>query len=504
MTMMTTLDRRFAATAADRPADVAVLDGERALTYDELRQRSARIRGALAARGVRPGDAVGVCMDRSAELPAVLLGILAAGAAYVPLDVRWPVERRRRVRLDARLAYTVYDRVPEEDLAAVPQQVGGCAELLAHPPDPAAHASRTEGIAYVLYTSGTTGEPKGVEVTHGNITALLEAMERLLGADAARRALFSTRLTFDIAALEIFLPLTRGGTCVVAPDSALLSPRRLAALVNRAAPTLVQATPIGWRLLLDSGALLSAHQVLVCGGDVLPPDLHRRLAELPAPAYNLYGPTEATVWATSSPIAGQEVSIGTALAHTSLRVLDERLEPTAPGLVGELYLGGPAIALGYRGRPELTAARFVADPWGDEPGARMYATGDLVRLVDGRLRFVGRNDTQIKLNGHRIELGELEAVALEADGVSAAVAVLAHGSTDSIHLYLASALPEERLRADIVERLARLVPSAAMPGAVHVAESLPVTANGKIDRALLKKRACLNPPAPALAERHDS
>ncbi|MGY0055404.1 amino acid adenylation domain-containing protein [Streptomyces sp. LZ34] len=491
-----TVERSFARQARADPTRVAVVEGTAVHTYGELATRAARIRAGLAREGIGPGGVVGVCVDRGADLLALLLGVLACGAAYVPLDGGYPAPRLGFMVRDSGAERVVCAPHYAEALSGVEVPVVGVAELCERvAPDPSPGLSEPDGLAYIMFTSGSTGQPKSVEVTHRNLAHFLDAMVRTLPPGAAERTLLSTQLCFDIAGLEIFLPLVTGGTCVVAPYTWLPRARSLAALVNTAAPTLVQATPARWRMLLDSGARFGPGQTLLCGGDALPPSLAERLSELPARSFNLYGPTEASVWATAWAIDGPRVSIGDALPHARVHVLDDTLTPVRDGAEGEAYIAGPAVVRGYRGQPRLTAERFVPDPWSPAPGGRMYATGDIVRVVGGRLEWLRRGDTQVKVNGHRVELGEIECVAESVTGVRAAAAVITgDAETAALSLFVESAEPTTDTDTDTVckavrERLAHLLPPAMVPRWIQVLDTLPLTHNGKVDRKSLTTTA---------------
>ena len=484
-----TVIARFTRHARRSPDKRAVIDADAVVyTYGQLEARARGVQTALTDMGIVPGDTVGVCMDRSADLVAVLLGILSSGAAYVPLDGSYPEGRLRFMSADARLAVIVSGPryiqrtsatgVPVLGIADIASSAGTSGRLNPGEPD---------SLAYVIYTSGSTGEPKGVEATHRNLAAFLDAMAMLLPTSAAARVLFSTQISFDIAGLEIFFPLTMGGACLVAPHTWLLDRRSLTDLINSAAPSLVQATPVGWRLLLDGGARFTGGQVALCGGDALPPSLAARLAEIPAAAFNMYGPTEASVWATAWPIESADVAIGTALAHARVHVLDEDLVPVPDGVEGQAHIGGPAVAHGYRARPQLTVDRFVPDPWAMTVGERLYATGDLVRQVNGRLHWLRRGDTQVKVNGNRIELGEIESVATGLSGVRAAVAVVAHThERAALQLFVEGTDDGETVRRRLRARLRELLPPAMVPQRIVVMDALPLTPNGKVHRAALE------------------
>jgi amino acid adenylation domain-containing protein len=371
------------------------------------------------------------------------------------MDSKYPAARLSFMARDVGVTCVVSDTGSSEQLNEVECPVTSVEELLAALPQAAQPSlSSPQGLAYVIYTSGSTGLPKGVEVTNANLTSFLDATSDMLPVSASERILFSTPLSFDIAGLEIYWPLTTGGTCLVAPSTWLLNTRALVRLINDSAPTLIQATPVGWRLLLEAGASPGADQIVLCGGETLPGPLAQQLAGRAGTSINVYGPTEATIWATSWTITSAQVLIGRAMSHARVYVLDEQLASVCAGDEGQLYLGGPAVARGYRGQLRLTAKTFLPDPWSPEPAGRMYATGDIVRMIDGELEWLRRNDTQVKFNGHRIELGEIEAVALEVEGVQAAVALIGEGPAgQTLRLYVESSREEELVRTHARKRL---------------------------------------------------
>ncbi|MFE9427308.1 amino acid adenylation domain-containing protein [Kitasatospora sp. NPDC006697] len=484
------LERRWNATAVERPAatlpellaaqaaatpQALAVSGTVELTYRQLADRVDSL-----ARHIEPGSVVAILAERG---PAALIGQLAtlrAGAAYLPLDPAHPVDRLRALLADAGAALVLTDR-PLDGIEARPL------------PDPAAApeaAPRTDRAhpgpadrAYVLYTSGSTGRPKGVEIEHRALTNLLLDFRDRLSAAPEHRWLALTAPTFDIAALELYLPLVSGGRVVFAPPTAHADGRAVVELIERQQISHVQATPSGWQLLLDAG--LREVPVALVGGEALPPTLAQQLLARTGRLLNVYGPTETTVWSTAAELTGgAQGGIGTPLANTTVRLLDPTGLPLPHGLPGELWIGGAGLARGYLGRPELTAERFVTGP----DGERRYRTGDLARRrPDGCLEFLGRLDGQLKLRGHRIEPGEIEAQLLTHPQVArAAVTVLDPQSPGGgrlvAHLVATDPVPgEPELRA----HLARTLPAVLHPSLWRLVDELPLTGNGKVDRLAL-------------------
>ncbi|MEZ0076099.1 amino acid adenylation domain-containing protein [Planotetraspora sp. GP83] len=433
----------FAAQAAATPGAEALVCGAERLTYRELAAAVTETAG-----GITPGTLVPIRSRRSVEMVVTMLAALAAGAAYLPIDPEHPADRRAFILEDAQR--------PGQD-----------------------SQGDRDGLAYVIYTSGSTGRPKGVEVTGPALVNLLLAMRDELGIGARTAAgttwLAHTSLSFDIANLEILLPLVTGGRVVVAED--VRDPQELLRLIRAHSVNHVQATPSGWRMLLDAGFDEPAVHAL-SGGEALPPPLARELRARTGRLWNVYGPTETTIWSMiwEVPEEPAHVSIGRPIANTEIRVLDERLQPVPVGLPGELHIGGDGLARGYRGRPELTAERFVRDP---ESGARLYKTGDRVRrLPDGTVEFLGRMDDQVKIRGHRIEPGEIEARLMAHPRVSQAAVTVVDG--DRLVAYVS---PEAA--PDLREHLAKWLPPIMIPAAFVALDRLPLTPNGKLDRGAL-------------------
>ncbi|MFF5336529.1 amino acid adenylation domain-containing protein [Streptomyces sp. NPDC013181] len=489
----TTLPELFAAQAAATPDAPAVIDGDTTLTYAELDAAVRRHAHRLRARGAGPGTLVGIALPRSAAQLVAALGTLTAGAAYLPLDPDHPAERLAFLRADAGLALETATDPRPGDLDQLPEA----------PPAPAPPAPADP--AYVLYTSGSTGRPKGVEVPHAALANLLAALRATTGTGPGSRWLGLTSLSFDISTVELFLPLVTGGTVVLVPEGRHRDGAALTALVQRHRLTHVQATPSGWRTMLAAG-LHAPGLVALTGGEALPDALARELRGAVGRLVNVYGPTETTVWSTAAEIGPEDtVTIGGPLANTRTHVLDALLQPLPAGVTGELYIGGDGVAHGYRGRPGLTASRFVPDPFGP-PGARLYRTGDLARLTaDGRIAFAGRADTQVKVRGHRVELGEIDAALAAHPGVAQATTALRPGPDGEPGRLVAYVVPApggvpltpEALR----DHLARTLPAAYLPDAYATLDAMPLTPNGKLDRAALpeppRPRPAPAAPAPA-------
>ncbi|MFD4907673.1 non-ribosomal peptide synthetase, partial [Kitasatospora purpeofusca] len=496
--------------ASAAPDALAVVAGEERLTYRELLRRADRLAGELTSAGIGRDDLVGLHLARTADLPAALLAVHAVGAGYLPLDPGYPAERLAFVLADSGAALLLADREPAPEVAAAAPAVlrpGGTAAEAAS--DAGAGSGADAGrLAYVLYTSGSTGRPKGVEIGHRALVNLLTSFAARLGSGPRDVWLGLTSLSFDISALELLLPLTTGGRLVLAPDGLAVDGPGLRALVEREGVTHVQATPSGWRVLLGAGPLPSGLTGLV-GGEALPLPLARQLRAGTDRLFNVYGPTETTVWSTCAelPEAPEAVRIGRPIANTRALVLDRRRRPLPIGVPGELHLGGDGLAEGYLGRPELTAERFVDDPFG-APGDRLYRTGDLVAWSpDGELEFLGRIDDQVKIRGHRIELGEVEAALLTHPAVAEAAAAVhreeaapgdgagGHDDEPFVAGYLVPAAGQAAPDpAELRSFLQRLLPGAAVPQRFLVLDRLPLTPNGKLDR-----RALPVPPVPVEA-----
>ncbi|MFC5336873.1 non-ribosomal peptide synthetase, partial [Mycobacterium branderi] len=488
----------FAEQVARAPEAVAISCQGRSVTYRELDEASNRLAHLLVGRGVGAGRCVALLLPRSVEAVVAVLAVLKAGAAYVPVDPGVPVARLRFVLGDA-------GPVAAITTAELAGRLDGCGVAVIDVDDPglgaqpgwAPAAPGADEVAYVIYTSGTTGVPKGVAVTHRSVVGLLESIGGELELSAGQVWSQCHSLAFDFSVWEIFGALLHGGRLVVVPDAVVRSPEELHAVLVGEQVNVLSQTPSAFYALQAVDALqpeLGAQfklETVVFGGEALEPQrlrtwlgAHPGLPRL----INMYGITETTVHASFREIVAADVQgsvspIGVPLAHLGFFVLDGWLRAVPAGVVGELYVAGDGVACGYVGRAGLTAARFVACPFGGV-GARMYRSGDLVRWrADGQLEYVGRADEQVKIRGYRIELGEVQAALAECDGVAQAVVIAREDRPGDKRLvgYVTGRVDAGGLRARLAERL----PGYMVPAAVVVLDALPLTVNGKLDKRAL-------------------
>lgn len=492
--MLTLFERRVLAD----PERCALVCGTERLSYAELNAQANRLAHWLRGQGVGREQLIGVCLEREAMLLIALLAIHKAGAAYLPIDPAQPPARNADILAQAapRLLLTrealagLFDSsLPVVTLEFLQPAMATLSE--ANPGLPV----QPRQLAYCLYTSGSTGRPKGVQIEREALTNFLQGIQAHARLTANDRLLAVTTLGFDIAALELFLPLLQGACVVLAQREQVLQPAALIGLLQSQAISVMQATPATWQMLLDYPSQAWSGLRVLCGGEALTGELAERLLARGVQLSNVYGPTETTVWSAAQAVERVDaavVPIGRPLANNRLYILDDYLQPQPPGVAGELYIGGAGLARGYAGRADLTAAAFVPNPFAvaDAPGAgagsRLYRTGDLARYrADGSVEFLGRRDFQVKLRGFRIELGEIEA-ALNAHGeVQQAVVALrkAPGGQEALVAYLRAApeLLSENLGPYLRERL----PAYMLPAAFVRLERFPLNANGKVDRQAL-------------------
>jgi amino acid adenylation domain-containing protein/non-ribosomal peptide synthase protein (TIGR01720 family) len=469
--------------AARTPEAVAVRQAETGatITYRELVDRAGRIAAWLTDHGAGSGTLVGVGVERGLDTIAALLGVLRSGAAYVPLDPDYPPERLTLMIDDAGL------RVAVAHASTIGRLPLGDAHVLIldrdEPSEPAANPEpvRPDELAYVIYTSGSTGRPKGVQISHRALVNLLVSLGRRCRFDDASVLLAVTSLSFDIAGLELFGPLLVGGEVVIVDAQTARAGDQLAAACTRVRPTIMQATPSTWQLLIDAGWTGQDDLAALCGGEALPPELARTLTGRVGELWNVYGPTETTIWSAAQPIDPRDVSIGGPIANTRVYLLDPYGEPVPAGVPGEIHLGGDGLARGYRARPGMTAERFVPDPW--IGGERVFRTGDQAKFrPDGRLDFLGRLDSQVKVRGYRIELGDVEAALATHPGVAQAVAAVRAGALVGYVVGGPGAAPSV---AELREHMGRRLPAYMIPARFATLDRLPLTPNGKIDRKAL-------------------
>ncbi len=483
------IDAQIARQAAATPDAIAVTSGPRKLTYRELDTRANALAARLRARGVGAGQLVGLFCGRNEHMIVGLYGILKAGAGYVPLDPSFPADRLQFMAEDGGLKFIV-----SESSVSDAWKFASAERVAADEPGadaaPVAPAGTSEDVAYVIYTSGSTGKPKGVRVPHRTVSNLLASIQREPGISARHSVLSVTTLSFDIAVSEVIAPLTVGARIVIADKAQTTDGERLRALIESERVDFIDATPSTWRLLLAAGWGGSRSVRAICTGEPLPPDLGKALLPLVGELWNGYGPTETTVWSSFHRVTRVDgpVPIGRPVANTQIHVVDSRLRTLPVGVIGELFIGGEGVTLGYLARPELTAERFLPDPHRAQTNGRWYRTGDLGRWrADGVLECLGRVDHQIKLRGYRIELGEIEANLISHDSVARAIVITREDQPGDVRLvaYVVSkgALAADKLR----EHLRRNLPDYMIPQHFIALDAVPLLPNGKLDRRALPK-----------------
>jgi amino acid adenylation domain-containing protein len=489
------LHELFEQQAQRTPDAVAVeFEGDR-LSYRELNERTNQLARHLKSLGVGPETLVGLFHERSLNMMVALLGILKAGGAYVPLDPSFPDDRLSYMVENSGMRVLITQSSLDEVLPARPQSVvrmdTDCSQISRLDAGRMTDASvGPNHLAYVLYTSGSTGKPKGVEIEHSAIVNLLLSMQREPGFQSTDTLLAVTTLSFDIAGLELYLPLISGGRVVIASREDTHDPVRLMHRIEESRCTVMQATPTTWRALIHAGWKGSPTLKLLCGGEAFPPDLAESLKSRCVELWNMYGPTETTVWSTICKIdsVNGPVSIGKPIANTEVFVLDANRKLQPVGVPGELYIGGAGVARGYLNRAELTREKFVASPF--QPNARLYRTGDLARWrPDGKLECLGRIDNQVKIRGFRIELDEVESVLSRHPGVRQCVVVASDEiSGDKKLVAYYETLSNELIAiSDLREHMKHSLPDYMIPTMWMALPELPLTPNGKVDRKALPR-----------------
>ncbi len=479
------------------PDAIAVVFENEQISYRELNQRANQLAHYLQSLGVGSEVLVGLCVERSLEMVVGVLGILKAGGAYVPLDYAYPEERLAFMLQDAQVSVLLTQEKLKSGLPNHQAKIV-CLDTnwqsIDYGLDNPTPNVTSHNLAYVIYTSGSTGQPKGVQIQHQSAVNLLNAIAKEPGLTAEDTLLSVTSLSFDIAVSEIFLPLSVGAKLVLVSREVAADGTQLLKALTTSGATFMQPTPVTWRLLLAAGWQGSPQLKMISTGEALPRDLANQLLPKGACLWNLYGPTETTIWSTGYKVttANKPIGIGRPVANTQIYILDSHLQPVPIGISGELYIGGEGLARGYLNRPELTAERFISNPFSSNPKSRLYKTGDLARyLPDGHIEYLGRIDYQVKLRGFRIELGEIETALLQHPGVKEAVVIVREDIPNETSLvgYIVAETGQDSL--EVISQLRRFLkqqlPDFMVPTIFMALEAMPLTPNGKVDRKALPK-----------------
>ncbi len=488
------LPEQIEVQAEEVPDAIAVSMDNRVLTYRELNGKANQLARALRAMDVAPGVAVGVCLERSVDMVPVLLAVMKVGGCYVPLDPDYPRDRVRFMLEDSEAPLVITTAALSDRFSGLLCRVW-CLDqagrvFSADDEHNLPSAATGSDLAYILYTSGSTGQPKGVEIQHRSLMNFLWSMKRQPGCTRTDTVLSVTTLSFDISGLELYLPLLVGGRVEIVSRAVATDGHKLRETFERVQPTIMQATPATWRLLQEAGWTGSLSLTALCGGEALPQDLAIALRDRTKALWNMYGPTETTIWSTAERISSDspEITIGRPIANTEVYVLDPYLQPVPVGVAGEIYIGGDGVARGYHGRVDLTADRFIPHPFSLRPDARLYRTGDLGRYRnDGRIVHLGRIDHQVKIRGFRIELGEIEAILSRHPKIKQAVVTARddqHG-LKQLAAYLVLQEGQEAGAEALRSFLRAVLPEYMVPSFFVFLDAFPLTANKKIDvRAL--------------------
>lgn len=479
--------------------NIAIAFKDTNISYQELQKNTNQLANYFVNQGIKSGDFIAVAMSRGPELVSTLLAILQCGAAYLPLDPTYPLSRLEFMLEDSKAKYLITNKNLSDTLPKSTKHIileNLLPDLDTFPTTPLPIKVDQKSTAYIMYTSGSTGKPKGVSVSHKNFVNFLSSMAIEPGINASDRLLSITTISFDIAGLELFLPLLVGATLVITDDNTAKDGRLLNDLLVKEHISILQATPTTWQMLLDTGLNTRLPIKALCGGEALPLPLATELVSKCDSLWNMYGPTETTVWSAVKQIkkSDQLISIGKPIANTQIYLLDEQGALVPPGSVGEITIAGDGVAIGYWNRLELTSEKFIPDPFRTDANSMMYKTGDLGKLLpNGELECLGRIDQQVKIRGHRIELGEIEQALMQLDGIQTAV-VLAE--SDSL---VAFVVPNKHLSIEAAnnkiatwkDALKHELPPHLVPNTFNVLDILPTTLNGKIDR-----KALLTPVVP--------
>ncbi len=486
--------------AAKTPEKTAITFGKSKISYKELNEQANRLAAVLAENGVKRGDKVAFSIDRSIEMVITMLAIIKTGAAYIPLDPQFPLNRINYMIEDSAAVLLLTSKKYSGRYESKARELNLdeiWTSLKNYPSSEPETVSTPNDLAYILYTSGSTGMPKGVQIAHYNLVNFLVSMQKEPGLTAGDKLLAVTTISFDIAGLELFLPLITGAEIVIADTASAKDGRALLDIIKQENITVMQATPYTWRIMLEAGWDKTTPVKVICGGEALPIDLANRLLDTASSLWNVYGPTETTIWSTVKKLEKDDkvISIGRPINNTSVYILDDFLKPLTPGAAGEIYIGGDGVAAGYLNRAELTAEKFVADPFSNIEGARMYRTGDLGRFMpNGEIECLGRIDAQVKIRGYRIETGEIEFQLAKESNINEAV-VIAKPDKNGVNKLVAfvvtgfadeSAFTAKQI-SEWKENLKASLPDYMVPDNFVMVPSMPLTPNGKIDKKELAK-----------------
>ncbi|MGE3315702.1 MAG: amino acid adenylation domain-containing protein [Planctomycetaceae bacterium] len=486
------LHRLFERQVERSPEKIAVESHGSSLTYAELNRQANQLAHHLRTLGVGPETLVGICVNRSPQMLVGLLGILKSGGAYLPLDPDFPKSRLAFMVEDSKIPVLITESELRDAVGPHNAKTfcldSDRAVLSNYSTENPEVELTPDNLAYVLYTSGSTGKPKGVQIPHGAVCNFQHSMSHTPGMTADDVLMAVTTLSFDIAGLELFLPLYVGAKIALVSRDVAYDAHRLGDAIRNSGATFMQATPATWRMLLEAGTLPKGLKIL-CGGEALSRELADELVKFSDSVWNMYGPTETTIWSTLDKVEpGEPIRIGKPIDNTQVYVLDKNRQLVPIGIPGELYIGGDGLARGYLNREELTAEKFVADPFRSAPNARLYRTGDLARWQpNGELECLGRIDHQVKIRGFRIELGEIESVLLAQPGVRQAVVIAREDSPGDKRLaaYVVAEPGAELSLDGLRASLAAQLPEYMVPSAFMILDVLPLTPNGKVDRLAL-------------------
>lgn len=481
----------------------AVKFKDQELSYKQLNETSNQLASLLIDKGVKKGDKVAFAIDRSIEMLAVILGIMKAGGIYVPLDPQFPLERINYMLSDSKAVLLLiskkYKGRYQSNVVELTLETEW-ANLAQYSVDTPDINVTGDDLAYILYTSGSTGMPKGVQISQHSLVNFLYSMQKAPGMTSDDKLLAVTTISFDIAGLELFLPLLSGAQVIIADTATAKDGRALLDIIRAEGVTTMQATPYTWRIMLEAGWDSTLPVKVICGGEALPKELAERILGKASSLWNVYGPTETTIWSTIKEIRAEDqaITIGRPIDNTSIYILDKNLNPLDTGTVGEIFIGGDGLALGYLNQPALTAEKFIADPFSDQPGAKMYRTGDLGRFLDnGEIECLGRADAQIKIRGYRIETGEIEYHLINKPDVKQAV-VVAQPDKNEVNKLVACIVVDDNYIAGHESKLIKnwrvslkdSLPDYMVPDDFIIIPFIPLTPNGKVDKkALIQSNA---------------